>query len=175
MCIRDRSNSLRVTHSDSIVPDGASCLAIMRSWYILDTCLSPFSPDRVEPDIILNDTIVADPTDRYCIYRSLKDGGDGFMQYRQLIRFKDTRPPSISIGDSTIFSDNECLSPSISLNVSLSDDCTPTSGLQMTAYLDLGANESEDLLLGHETMIIVPEGLPIGLSLIHISEPTRPY
>ena len=157
-----QSNSLRVTHSDSIVPDGASCLAIMRSWYILDTCLSRFSPDRVEPDIILNDTIVADPTDRYCVYRSLKDGGDGFMQYRQLIRFKDTRPPSISIGDSTIFSDNECLSPSISLNVSLSDDCTPTSGLQMTAYLDLGANESEDLLLGHETMIIVPEGLPIG-------------
>jgi hypothetical protein len=59
---------------------------------VIDWC--KFTPDAVyfTPDVIVNDTVVASDA-RDCIYRYLKDNGDGYMTYTQVIKIVDSTAP----------------------------------------------------------------------------------
>jgi len=63
---------------------------IVRTWMVRDWCLYNLNPGKdVTEDIIVDDRILADPARRPCIYRHLKDGGDGQLRYNQIIYIKD--------------------------------------------------------------------------------------
>jgi len=106
-----------------IVPD--ACYKIVRTWRIVDWC--KFDPGRVkfDQDIIVDDRLVADTIKRPCVYRHLKDNGDGFITYVQIILIKDTIAPVVTCLDDTvcIFSEN-CDLPSVLIPFSATDNCT---------------------------------------------------
>lgn len=65
---------------------------LLRTWILTDECVGgghPHSGSRSQ-EVIVDDRHVADPLKRPCVYRFLKDGGDGMMSYTQVIQVKDT-------------------------------------------------------------------------------------
>lgn len=68
---------------------------VARTWKIIDWC--SYNPDVLErrPDIIF-DITKRSGGERQCAYRSLKDNGDGYLEYTQYILFKDTLSPTVN-------------------------------------------------------------------------------
>ena len=112
-----------ITHTDlryDIVSE--SCFKILRTWTVLDECIwSALPHDLHAPEVIVNDTLVADQLNRSCVYRNLKDGGDGYMQYVQIIKVIDTVAPVIELDDKVVcVGDAACLAQFIRLDIKLS-------------------------------------------------------
>lgn len=127
-----------------IVPD--ACYKIVRTWRIVDWCkYDPGLPKR-DQDIIVDDRSVADPVKRPCVYRHLKDNGDGFLTYIQIILIRDTIAPVVSCLDTTvcIFSEN-CDLPSVLIPFSATDNCTSSD--RITYRWELNENPSAGDLL----------------------------
>lgn len=62
---------------------------IIRTWTVRDWCsYAQESVNLKNSDVIVDDRLIADPVNRPCVYRNLKDGGDGQMEYRQVIYLK---------------------------------------------------------------------------------------
>jgi len=109
-----------------------ACYKILRTWTVIDWC--KYSPDahRRYPDVIVDDRDVAS-ADRACIYRHLKDDGDGYIQYTQVIKVVDTEAPEVTcIEDTTIcVYDNQCSNVAVELFLGdAEDDCTPDSKIR---------------------------------------------
>ena len=77
-----------------IVPD--ACYKIVRTWTLVDWCKYDPNQHERDPEVIIDDRAVADPVNRFCIYRKLKDNGDGYMTYTQIIKVVDTIAPVIT-------------------------------------------------------------------------------
>lgn len=125
----DECELIGVNYEDQqfdIVPD--ACYKIVRTWRIVDWCkFDPGQPKR-DQDIIVDDRLVADPVKRPCVYRHLKDNGDGFLTYIQVILIKDTIAPVVTCHqDDTIciFSEN-CDLAAVEIPFSATDNCTAT-------------------------------------------------
>jgi len=70
-------------------------IKIIRSWTVQDWCLyNQEYSQNAKADIIVDDRRVADPLERPCVYRHLKDGGDGWMRYTQILYLKNSIVPS---------------------------------------------------------------------------------
>ncbi len=127
-----------------IVPD--ACYKIVRTWRIVDWC--KFDPGLTSrgQDVIVDDRVVADTVKRPCVYRHLKDNGDGFITYIQIIVIKDTIAPVITCLDDTvcIFSEN-CELPTVSIPFSATDNCT--SADRISYRWELNENPSASDLL----------------------------
>ena len=118
-----------------IVPD--ACFKIVRTWRIVDWC--KYNPNQHERDqeVIVDDRNVADIVKRPCVYRHVKDNGDGYMTYIQIIVVKDTIRPEISMKDTTFcFYDNSCFIQSIHIPFSASDNCSKNEFLSYRYELD---------------------------------------
>lgn len=107
------------------IVDGA-CYKILRTWTIIDWCT--FSPEAHfrHPDVIVDDRKVAGG-DRDCIYRHLKDDGDGFIKYLQVIKVKDFIAPEIEcIPNLEVCTyDEDCKNPLVKVELgSATDNCT---------------------------------------------------
>ena len=48
------------------------------------------------PDVIVDDRAVANADTRGCVFRKLKDDGDGYIQYVQIIKVQDTKRPTVT-------------------------------------------------------------------------------
>lgn len=140
----DECELVSITHTDlryDIVSE--SCFKILRTWTVLDECIwSALPHDLHAPEVIVNDTLVADQLNRSCVYRNLKDGGDGYMQYVQIIKVIDTVAPVIELDDKVVcVGDAACLAQLIRLDIKLSDDCDPQgNGVKIQSYIDFDAH-----------------------------------
>lgn len=78
-----------------VVGEEGTCRKILRTWTIIDWCV--YNPDAVfhAPDVVINDREVAGP-DRECVLRCLKDDGDGYMTYQQIIKIIDGADPVVT-------------------------------------------------------------------------------
>jgi len=126
-----------------IIPD--ACFKIVRTWKLIDWCkYDPNAHDRY-PEVIIDDRKVAQPAERFCVYRHLKDGGDGFMNYTQIIKVVDNVAPVLNCRD-TVFCTyvNEC-KEKFTINFTATDNCTPVGQIGFRWELDTGANGSVDL------------------------------
>ncbi|MEP7320564.1 MAG: hypothetical protein ABI761_01550 [Saprospiraceae bacterium] len=160
------SKNIKVTYVDSLVP-GAGCKTMMRVWKVVDNCI--YNPlNKTGADIIVNDTLVADRYSRYCVYRSLKDGGDGIIWYKQLIQFNDTHAPSIHQRDTVVFATENCTSASLVLRPVVVDDCTPFPVLFKKVTIDMYGDGSIDRSYDFDSVVIVSPGLAIGKHLLKI-------
>jgi hypothetical protein len=109
-----------ISHVDTYLNDEEDgCYKIIRDWTVVDWC--KYEPgDKVhEPDVIINDSLVAS-ADRACVYRYLKDGGNGIVKYTQIIKVIDEVSP-------------EFVRCQPDLVLCLEDDCGP-----LGVNLDLG-------------------------------------
>lgn len=97
---------------------------------MIDWCV--FSPDIHSryPDVIVDDRLVAS-ADRCCVHRNLKDDGDGYMTYLQVIKVIDEIAPEISCNtlEPTCIFDYNCDAAIVNYDLlaSGSDNCTPAN------------------------------------------------
>ena len=109
-----------------------ACRKVVRTWTIIDWCV--YNPDALHhaPDIILDDRENAG-LDRECVIRCLKDDGDGYVTYRQIIKIIDLNAPVLTCPtDKEICNTSgDCLAEAISLPLgSARDGCTPDDELR---------------------------------------------
>ncbi|MEP7268932.1 MAG: SdrD B-like domain-containing protein [Saprospiraceae bacterium] len=109
----DECEQVGVRYEDEIstVTDGA-CYKIIRTWTLIDWCIylptgqaGDANAHTIHPDVIVDDRLRAvtdSSSDRSCIMRNLKDNGDGYMKYIQIIKVTDHQAPVLSCRDTTI-------------------------------------------------------------------------
>jgi hypothetical protein len=119
----DECEQVGVRYEDAIstITDGA-CYKIVRTWTLIDWCIFDANAHHIEPDVIVNDTFRANKTDRACIFRNLKDNGDGYMKYIQIIKVTDHIAPTVSCKDSTVCVTDGC-SANVNIPLSGKDNC----------------------------------------------------
>lgn len=152
-----------------IVPD--ACYKIIRTWKVLDWCkYDPNQHDRY-PEVIVDDRAVADTLNRFCVYRKLKDDGDGYMIYTQVIKVIDTTAPLMAVckNDTVCILDGYkgveplCTVPSYtSPDFNASDNCTQRSDLSFRWELDIAADGKDILKSGPNQKNFHSTSLPKG-------------
>ncbi|MBK8778188.1 MAG: carboxypeptidase regulatory-like domain-containing protein [Saprospiraceae bacterium] len=157
MVMDDECELVGVNYEDvryDIIPD--ACYKIIRTWKLIDWCkYDPNVHDR-DADVIIDDRFVAG-ADRYCVYRKLKDDGDGFITYTQIIKVIDTIPPSVTCKD-TLFCyyggyagagaepDPMCTVPTYtSPDFAATDNCTPANLISFRWELDLDYTSTKSI------------------------------
>lgn len=133
----DECELVGISYNDEtfdIVPD--ACYKIVRTWKVIDWCKYDVNAAHGH-DIIVDDRIVADPVSRPCLYRNIKDNGDGFMTYIQIIKVYDTITPVLVCRD-TAFCINTaaCTNVAIDIPFKATDNCTVATLLDYRWELD---------------------------------------
>ena len=96
MIMDDECELVGVSYDDvrfDIVPD--ACYKIVRTWKLIDWCQYDPNAHKRDPEVIVDDRFVANPETRGCVYRKVKDNGDGYMEYVQIIKVIDNKRPTI--------------------------------------------------------------------------------
>lgn len=118
------------------------CYKIVRTWTLTDWCqYDPNQHDRYG-DVIVNDTLVANKESRACIYRHLKDNGDGYIKYIQIIKVVDDERPKLACKDTTICTYVEGCKERFTFKFKATDNCTPDSLITYRYELDEKADGS---------------------------------
>ncbi|MEP7266712.1 MAG: T9SS type A sorting domain-containing protein [Saprospiraceae bacterium] len=145
MIMDDECELIGINYEDQrfdIVPD--ACYKIIRTWRIVDWCKYDPNQHKIEQDIIVDDRRVADKVKRPCIYRHVKDNGDGYMSYIQIIVIKDTVAPVVTTRDTTIcFYDNGCTIQSVNIPFTATDNCTAPDLLSFRYEIDENPSASD--------------------------------
>lgn len=183
----DECELVAVTYTDEIfdiVPD--ACYKIIRTWHVKDWCKFQLTglggesgKSSTRQEIVVDNRLVADTILRPCVYRNVKDNGDGDMTYIQVIKVFDTVSPTVQVKDTTIcILDSACAGRYIDIPLLAIDDCTSGDKLQFRWELDLQPSavdlssrqysaRSIDMRSGSDTRRFAAT-VPSGVSLIHI-------
>jgi len=157
----DDCELIGVTYSDERYDVTEGCYKILRTWKLIDWCV--YAPDVHEryPDVIVDDRLVASE-ERCCIHRNLKDDGDGYMTYLQVIKVVDEEAPVIvcnELEETCIYDDNcDAAEITYDLLASGSDNCATPEEIQYR-YTVL-ADETTAVLYGQGH--ILEAELPVG-------------
>lgn len=92
----DEVELIGVSYEDKVISDqtGLYKSKIIRTWKIIDWCV--FNPDvSIRAPEVLDDVSKTAGDERPCIFRSLKDNGDGYVEYTQVYYIQDNEPPSV--------------------------------------------------------------------------------
>lgn len=102
-----------------------SCFKILRKWIIIDWCTYEPSLTYRESDVIVDDNLRASDT-RPCVYRNIKDNGDGYVEYLQVIRVRDLKAPTVKCEKitETCFTGEACEGEVTKLIGTATDACT---------------------------------------------------
>lgn len=118
-----------------------ACFKILRTWTLVNTCsYDDFTPDHQlkYPEIIVDDRARANQTDRYCMFRHLKDNGDGILKYTQVIKVFDDTAPFMRCIDTLICHTAEGCEIQINIPIEGSDNCVPD------LWFDLAIDADQD-------------------------------
>lgn len=100
-----------------------ACFKIVRTWTLIDACQYDPTQHGHYPDVIVDDRLRANTKDRYCEFRHLKDNGDGYIKYTQIIKVIDTIAPVLTCKDTTICITGASCNTDINLPVKAKDNC----------------------------------------------------
>ncbi len=134
----------------TITADG--CYKILRTWTLIDWCV--YDPDQHfrHPDVIVDDRVLAGE-DRGCVYRHLKDDGDGYMIYLQVIKVVDEEAPEVTCTTPQVICnyDEDCEPEVLELDFgSATDNCALANEIAYRYIIKVGQSEdSGDWLYGH--------------------------
>lgn len=121
------------------------CKKIVRKWTLTDWCVYDPLQNYRKGDVIVNDTLVANKENRACVYRNLKDEGDGYITYTQIIKIIDETAPVLDLRDTTFCTFiNDCREK-FEIKFKATDICTPTDKIFYRYELDENANGNVDL------------------------------
>lgn len=148
MIMDDDCELVGVNYEDvryDIVPD--ACYKIVRTWKLIDWCKYDPTAHNRNPEVIVDDRKVAHSNERFCVYRHLKDDGDGYVTYTQIIKVIDEEAPAIVCKDTTIClysgTDADCTAPNLTIPFFATDNCTLLDKISFRWELDLNASASD--------------------------------
>jgi len=128
-----------------------ACYKIIRTWKLIDWCVYDPNQHNRELDYIVDTSAgyraVMDANhSRYCNYRWLKDNGDGYIIYTQVIKVINKKAPTITKVDSIITCASDPLTcfGHVNLKMNGSDDCTSAAELKWTILVDFDNNGTVD-------------------------------
>ncbi|MBK9928620.1 MAG: CHRD domain-containing protein [Saprospiraceae bacterium] len=139
----DECEQVGVRYADEIftVEDGA-CYKIVRTWTLVDWCIYDPNQHNHYPDVIVDDRLRANTSNRSCVYRNIKDNNDGYMTYVQIIKVIDETPPVVTTRDTTVcVLSDDCL-VSVVIPLSASDNCAAASDIRFRYFIDLNATDA---------------------------------
>ena len=115
-----------------------ACYKIYRTWTIIDWCT--YNPDVHEryAEVIVDDRVRAGE-ERPCIYRKLKDNGDGIITYLQVIKVFDGNAPTLACADpfEICIEDEDCTLPEVDYELgTATDECTPSEEIAYRWFVD---------------------------------------
>lgn len=172
---------IEVSYKDEIfdiVPD--ACYKILRTWRLTDACANiPESISNGSKDIIVDDRLVADTLLRSCIFRSIKDNGDGVMQYIQIIKVLDFTPPLIQLKDTSFCATKtDCGPIRVESIIQRMDNCTEQDKINLRWELDenplisdLSVKKYNPISIDAKSIVkngIFSATLSVGKSILHI-------
>ncbi len=134
----------------TITADG--CYKILRTWTLIDWCV--YDPDQHfrHPDVIVDDRVLAGE-DRGCVYRHLKDDGDGYMIYLQVIKVVDEEAPEVTCTAPQVICnyDENCEPEVLELDFgSATDNCALADEIAYRYIIKPGqSEESSEWIYGH--------------------------
>ena len=160
----DDCELIGISYSDQVIDtkqDG--CYKILRTWKVIDWCL--YSPDihNRYADVIVDDRCVADSTHRPCVIRNLKDDGDGFVTYLQVLRIVDDVAPVVTCNPDYVkcIYDDNCDAAEVIYELGIAEDnCTKELQYRYIVKPDMTEDEGE-WIFGHGN--IVQNELPVGI------------
>ena len=121
------------------------CKKIVRTWTLTDWCkFDPLQHSR-KADVIVNDTLVANKENRACVYRNLKDDGDGYITYTQIIKIIDETAPVLECRDTVLCTYVENCREKFEIKFKATDQCTPSDKILYRYVLDENGDGSIDL------------------------------
>ena len=147
--------------------DDEACYKILRTWTIIDWCVYDVDLHHRYPDVIVNDSCCAGE-DRPCVIRNLKDDGDGYMTYLQVIKVYDSEAPEVvAAPDTTIcIYDENCLDADVEYTLGEATDfCAEADDIQYR-YIVNAYGEGEVLIYGHGN--VLDETLPVGDHVVYL-------
>ncbi len=153
----DDCELIGVSYEDKIIEVvPGSCKKIERTWTLIDWCV--FNADitkhfeNLVPDVIVDDRIIAGE-DRNCIYRHLKDNGDGYLTYTQIIKIIDRDAPEISCIQPFIICNSQSICTEVPVDTILGqgmDNCTPSDLMSYRYYwMESGNQDPQAISYGH--------------------------
>ncbi len=121
-----------------------ACFKIVRTWTVIDACQYEPNNHHHDPDVIVDDRLRANENDRFCVFRNLKDNGDGIIRYIQVIKIIDHTPPQLICMDTTLcFSGPECIA-TVDIPLVASDHCATN------LWFDLAFDHDHDGIFNDE-------------------------
>jgi len=146
----DECEQVGVSYEDQTftIATGA-CYKIVRTWKLIDWCVYNPNQYKRQWDYIVDPAFRADldeNSSRNCIFRNLKDNGDGYITYTQVIKVINSVTPTITRRDSIVAcadNPNTCMGR-IRLKFAAKDDCTDSTEIKWSILVDLGNNGSID-------------------------------
>ena len=144
----DECEQVGVRYEDEIssIVDGG-CYKIIRTWTLIDWCIYDVNAYTTHPDVIVNDTFRANQTDRACVFRNLKDNGDGIIKYVQIIKVTDKEAPKLSCRDTTIDMTAGC-DVNVSIPLKATDNCAETILFKIDLTRPDGSTETRAITNG---------------------------
>ncbi len=181
----DECELVGVTYDDvrfDIIPD--ACYKIVRTWKLIDWCKYDPNAQYKYPDVIWDDRSVAS-ADRPCVFTKLKDNGDGYMTYTQIIKIVDTAAPTtVKCKDTTVCintgyggagaeTDPMCTVPSYNSEpFAATDNCTPANLIEFRWELDVNNDGSVNVKSAAKRTNFksteVPGGLIVGVHKLYV-------
>lgn len=176
----DECELVGITFTDElfdIVPD--ACYKIIRTWKLIDWCKYEPNNHQAGRDVIVDDRLVADTLNRPCVYRNVKDNGDGIVQYVQIIKVVDHTPPMATSRDTIIcINDVSCTSPFVQIPCQATDNCTDQAHLAFRWELDENPSAADLAAKKYNPASIDKKSAssiqyftgtrPIGTALVHV-------
>ena len=162
----DDCELIGVTYSDERYDVTEGCYKILRTWKLIDWCV--YSPDLHSryPDVIVDDRLVASES-RCCIHRNLKDDGDGYMTYLQVIKVVDDEAPVLECAEL----EDKCITEGCgeatvvyNLIQSVSDNCTLP--VDMAYRYRVEDASGVEVLLGEGQVLVA--SLPAGIYSVRL-------
>ena len=146
---------------------GVGCYKIARKWKIINWCT--YNPDLHSryPDIIVDDRLVASD-DRHCVFRNLKDNGDGYMEYLQIIKVVDRIAPELTCEPEleACNYNEECELDEVVVELgSATDNCTEDDAIRYSYIVKPeGSTSADEYIYGHGN--VLQNVLPFGVHTV---------
>jgi len=164
----DDCELIGITYQDERFETGEGCYKILRTWKIIDWCVYQPEIQHRNPDIVVDDRLVAS-ADRCCIHRNLKDDGDGFITYLQVIKVIDQIAPEVTCNDLSeiCLYDDQCASTRVNVDLlgHVTDNCATQDEIRFRYSVLLNETELVHAQSGHVLDLELPVGL-YGIWLI---------
>lgn len=146
----DECEQVGVSYEDQTFTIAAgACYKILRTWKLIDWCIYNPNEHRRYQDYIVDPALRADldeNSSRNCTFRNLKDDGDGYITYTQVIKVINNVNPTVTKRDSIVAcadNPNTCVGR-VRLKFAAKDDCTDSTDIKWSILVDLGNNGSID-------------------------------